>query len=102
MPPSLREGDRLLERRRAFLAWAAVLVGHLLAARPSRAAMQGAAALQGEALPAWSRHDAAYQDRPKNGITCGQCSFYLPPNACNVVEGRISRNGSCKLFDLAD
>jgi hypothetical protein len=49
-----------------------------------------------------SQADAAYQDRPKSGLTCAACTLFRPPRSCEVVEGDISPNGWCKFFDLPD
>jgi len=49
-----------------------------------------------------SQTDAAYQDRPKNGLTCAACTLFRPPRSCEVVQGDISPNGWCKFFDLPD
>jgi hypothetical protein len=46
--------------------------------------------------------EAAYQDRPKNGLTCAACTFFRPPRSCEAVQGDISPNGWCKFFDLPD
>jgi hypothetical protein len=71
-----------------------------------RAALSGAAA--GLPIPRvraqqkLSRAEAAYQDRPRNGITCAACTLFRPPRACEIVQGDISPNGWCKFFDLPD
>jgi hypothetical protein len=37
-----------------------------------------------------------YQDKPgKNGEKCSQCRFFKPPNGCQIVTGKISRDGWC-------
>ena len=46
--------------------------------------------------------DAAYQDTPKNGLTCAACSLFRPLRSCEIVQGDISPNGWCKFFDLPD
>jgi hypothetical protein len=50
----------------------------------------------------WSQAAAEYQATPKDAQTCGQCTRFRPPSACDVVEGTISRYGWCKLFDMVD
>jgi hypothetical protein len=45
---------------------------------------------------------AEYQSAPKNGLSCGVCSLFRPPHACEVVAGDISPQGWCKFFDLPD
>jgi hypothetical protein len=49
-----------------------------------------------------SQAKAAYQDRPKSGLTCAGCTLFRPPRSCEVVQGDISPNGWCKFFDLPD
>jgi hypothetical protein len=49
-----------------------------------------------------SRAEALYQDTPRGGLSCGGCTFFRKPRACQVVEGDISPNGWCRLFDLPD
>jgi High potential iron-sulfur protein len=40
----------------------------------------------------------AYQDKPHDGQSCGNCLQFEPPNACKVVEGVISPNGWCQIW----
>jgi hypothetical protein len=49
-----------------------------------------------------SHEEAKYQDTPKDIRMCATCSLFLPPDACKVVEGKVSPSGWCKLFELAD
>jgi hypothetical protein len=49
-----------------------------------------------------SQAEAAYQDRPKSGLTCAAYTLFRPPRSCEVVQGDISPNGWCKFFDLPD
>lgn len=46
--------------------------------------------------------DAGYQPRPRDGLTCEACTFFRRPRSCQVVEGDISPDGWCKLFDMPD
>ncbi len=39
-----------------------------------------------------------YQDKPKDGHQCDGCLQFEPPNACKVVEGKISPTGWCAAF----
>jgi hypothetical protein len=45
---------------------------------------------------------AEYQDTPKDIYSCALCTLFQPPDACKVVAGRISRDGWCKAFAMAD
>ena len=49
-----------------------------------------------------SPQEALYQDDPRDMQNCAMCTLFLPPAACKVVEGTISPNGWCRLFDMAD
>lgn len=39
-----------------------------------------------------------YQDHPKDGHQCSLCAQFQPPNACNLVDGKISPSGWCAAF----
>ena len=77
-----------------------------------RAALLGAGAVLGGPVrayaeaeappPQMTQQEAAYQDAPRNGLSCASCSFFRPPRACAVVQGDISPVGWCKFFDLPD
>ena len=41
---------------------------------------------------------AEYQNGPKNGQKCLDCSLYVQPQACKLVEGTISPVGWCKFY----
>ena len=49
-----------------------------------------------------SKHDAEYQDTPRDIRMCATCTLFEAPRSCKVVEGDISPNGWCKVFALAD
>jgi hypothetical protein len=61
-----------------------------------------AAGGSGDAGGKISQAAAQYQDSPRGGLSCIGCSFFLRPRSCRVVEGDISPNGWCRLFDLPD
>lgn len=55
------------------------------------------------ARPAWSQgktsqQAANYQDQPKNGQQCSGCENFIAPDRCNLVEGKISSEGWCRLY----
>jgi hypothetical protein len=81
-----RNGAGTVSRR--LLLAAAVAASH-------RAAAQSPA-------PKISRAQAAYQDKPQGGLSCQSCTFFRKPHACQVVEGEISPDGWCRLFDMPD
>lgn len=41
---------------------------------------------------------AKYQDTPKGEAKCSGCSHFQEPDACKVVDGKISPEGWCQLF----
>lgn len=49
-----------------------------------------------------SKSEAQYQDHPNDIQTCSACTLFVRPHACKVVEGDISPDGWCRLFDMAD
>ena len=50
------------------------------------------------AQPKISKIAVNYQDRPDGNKRCDKCIQFQPPNACKVVEGTISAQGSCRIF----
>ena len=36
------------------------------------------------------------------GMSCGNCVFYLPEERCRIVAGRIDWDGLCKLWVIPD
>lgn len=45
-----------------------------------------------------SQADVNYQDRPKAGNKCINCTMWRDPNRCSAVTGKISPNGWCNIF----
>lgn len=43
-----------------------------------------------------------YQDQPKGIQSCAICSLFLKPDSCKVMEGKVSEDGWCALFDMVD
>ena len=56
------------------------------------------AAVDAGAAPKISKTAVAYQDRPDGDKRCDKCAQFQPPDACKMVEGRISPQGSCRIF----
>jgi hypothetical protein len=46
-----------------------------------------------------SKADAKYQDTPKDGQKCSACVYFQPPAACGVVEGNVSPEGWCAMYN---
>ncbi len=58
-----------------------------LAVRPARA----------QDFPKATKEQASYQDRV-DSQTCAQCTLFLPPDDCKVVQGPVSETGTCVYF----
>jgi hypothetical protein len=41
---------------------------------------------------------AQYQDQPKGDQNCANCTQFVAPNSCKLVEGSISPTGWCRLW----
>lgn len=41
---------------------------------------------------------AKYQDHPKGSDECSKCRFFIAPNSCQLVAGKISPHGWCSFF----
>jgi hypothetical protein len=41
---------------------------------------------------------AGYQDKPQDGKQCSNCSLFVAPSSCKLVDGTISPNGYCRFF----
>ena len=50
------------------------------------------------AAPKISKKAVAYQDHPDGDKLCVKCAQFQPPDACKMVEGSISPQGSCRIF----
>jgi hypothetical protein len=50
------------------------------------------------AAPKISKTAVAYQDHPDGDKQCNKCAQFQPPDACKMVEGPISPQGSCRIF----
>jgi hypothetical protein len=50
------------------------------------------------AVPKISKQAVAYQDHPDGDRQCKKCAQFQPPDACKMVQGPISPQGSCRIF----
>jgi hypothetical protein len=50
------------------------------------------------AAPKISKKAVAYQDYPDGNKRCEKCVQFQPPDACKMVEGPVSPQGSCRIF----
>lgn len=78
---------------RRNLLWCATLVAGSTAVLGSSVAPAGAAD-----AGKMSQKAATYQSSPKNGQKCLDCSFFVQPSSCKLVDGTISPVGWCKFF----
>jgi hypothetical protein len=52
------------------------------------------------AQPKISKVAVNYQDHPDGDKRCDKCIQFQPPDACKIVDGSISPQGSCRIFIL--
>ncbi len=45
-----------------------------------------------------SKELAQYKDRPNGDKKCANCTNFIAPNACKLVDGNINPNGWCTLW----
>jgi len=72
----------------------------LLQGAAAAAGILGAAPTPATAQPKISKVAVNYQDHPDGDKRCDRCVQFQPPDACKVVEGTISPQGSCPIFML--
>ncbi len=77
--------------RRSMLRGAVLLAGGSLAA--------GVIVVKPAFAQKASKGDAKYQDSPKDGQKCSDCVYFQAPDKCGVVDGAISPNGWCAMFN---
>ena len=58
----------------------------------------GATPNRATAQPKISKVAVNYQDHPDGDKRCDRCVQFQPPDACKVVDGSISPQGSCRIF----
>lgn len=73
-----------------------VLQGGLTAVAAGVAA--GAMARTAKAQEKLAQNLVQYQDMPKDGAKCLDCTNWVAPNGCKIVDGKISPNGWCVAF----
>ena len=74
--------------RRALLSRTAVLAAATVLGWPGT----------GRAQQKMSKQAAQYQDSPNGDQKCADCRFFIEGGSCQLVEGEISPNGWCMLF----
>jgi hypothetical protein len=48
-----------------------------------------------------SQNVVKYQESPKGEQMCSNCKLFTAPNACQTVDGTISPNGWCIIYQKA-
>jgi hypothetical protein len=48
-----------------------------------------------------SQESVNYQGSPKGPQQCSSCKLFTAPNACMSVDGMISPNGWCSIYQMA-
>ncbi len=49
-----------------------------------------------------TKQAAQYQDQPKDVRSCASCTLFVRPDRCKAVIGKVSPDGWCRLYDMAD
>jgi hypothetical protein len=70
----------------------------LLRGAAAAAGILGATSNLAKAQPKISKVAVNYQDHPDGNKRCDKCAQFQPPDACKMVEGSISPQGSCRIF----
>jgi hypothetical protein len=78
------DGSNLSRRRVLKVAVVAAGAGLAASVRQSALAQQKA-----------SKEAMKYQDKPNGNMQCDNCSQFVAPSSCKVVEGTISPTGYC-------
>jgi hypothetical protein len=59
------------------------------------------AAIQSAQAAKASQKVVKYQETPKGNQMCSNCKLFVAPNACQTVDGTISPNGWCIVYQKA-
>ena len=78
------DGSNLSRRRVLKVAVVAAGAGLAAGVRHNALAQQKA-----------SKEAMKYQEKPNGNMQCDNCSQFVAPNSCKVVEGTISPTGYC-------
>jgi len=70
----------------------------LLRSAAAAAGILGVTSNRAEAQPKISKVAVNYQDHPDGDKRCDKCAQFQPPDACKMVDGTISPQGSCRIF----
>jgi hypothetical protein len=86
MSGELQKGPAIFSRR--SLLWSTAAAAGIVCVGPNLARAQ----------PKISKVAVNYQEHPDGDKRCDKCIQFLPPDACKMVEGMISPQGSCRIF----
>ncbi len=73
-----------------------------LAAAGVLAAASARAAIKPKPRRKVSQARAKYQDHPMDIRACATCTLFQAPDGCKAVLGKVSPDGWCDLFEIAD
>jgi hypothetical protein len=65
------------------------------------ATMLATAAIQPAHAAKISQSVVKYQDSPKGEQMCSNCKLFTAPSSCQTVDGTISPNGWCSIYQKA-
>jgi hypothetical protein len=65
------------------------------------AAMLAATDIQPAQAAKISQSVVKYQDSPKGEQMCSNCKLFVAPNTCQTVDGTISPNAWCMIYQKA-
>jgi hypothetical protein len=49
-----------------------------------------------------TKAQAEYRDTPNGIYSCGNCTLFVAPSSCKVVDGEVGTDGWCKAYAMAD
>ena len=65
------------------------------------AAMFATAAIQPAQAAKVSQKVVNYQESPKGAQMCSNCKLFVTPSSCQTVDGTVSPNGWCSIYQKA-
>ena len=65
------------------------------------AAMLATAAIQPAQAAKVSQKVVNYQESPKGAQMCSNCKLFVAPSSCQTVDGTVSPNGWCSIYQKA-
>jgi hypothetical protein len=93
MPDIIKTWSTRLSRR-SLLLEGVVRVGGV-------ATVLATAAIHPAKAAKMSQESVNYQGSPKDSQQCSNCKLFTAPNACQSVDGTISPNGWCSIYQMS-